>query len=213
MTSGRYLPLLTELDRWQAQAAKDHPGVIPCRAGCTACCHGPFDISIADVALLVDAVSRLPEPAREDVLVRARTHADAVLALAPEWSAPYDIRAIGDDRFDRLSDALATLPCPLLDQEGRCTIYDARPAVCRLMGLALINEHDDVIDNSCPIQDDFPTYRDLAPQFFALDAWEDSEASCRAAAAVQLTADAEAAGYETTIAMALMAWPIEPRHP
>ena len=150
---------------------------------------------------------------RQDVLARARTHADAVLALAPDWSAPYDIRAIGDDRFDRLSDALATLPCPLLDQEGRCTIYDARPAVCRLMGLALINEHDDVIDNSCPIQDDFPTYRDLAPQFFALDAWEDSEASCRAAAAVQLTADAEAAGYETTIAMALMAWPIEPRHP
>lgn len=210
MTPGRYLPLLAELDRWQAQAASDHPGVIPCRAGCTACCHGPFDISIADVAALIDAVANLPQSTRHEILARASAQAAAVRALEPEWTAPYDIRTIGDERFDRLSDALAALPCPLLDDAERCLVYHARPAVCRLMGLGLVNERQDVIDNSCPIQEDFPSYRALEPQYFALDAWEDAEESCRRAAAVQLAADSAAAEYETTVAMALLAWPIRP---
>jgi len=210
MTPGRYLPLLAELDRWQARTDSEHPGTIPCRAGCSACCHGPFDISIADVAALVDAVRLLPDTTRERVLATAREQADAMRALEPDWPHPYDIRAIGDDRFDRLSDAFAALPCPLLDRAGHCSVYHARPAVCRLMGLGLVNEYGDVIDNACPIQDDFPTYRDLSPQFFALAAWEDAEESCRRDAAVQLAADQDAAGYETTIAMALSTWPTLP---
>ncbi|HEX5004056.1 MAG TPA: hypothetical protein VFV65_02005, partial [Gemmatimonadales bacterium] len=67
----RYQALLGTLDRWAAEVRRRHPGVVPCRAGCTACCHGPFDITVADALLLREAVAGLPADARTALLARA----------------------------------------------------------------------------------------------------------------------------------------------
>ncbi|MGH7536460.1 MAG: hypothetical protein ACREMG_12905 [Gemmatimonadales bacterium] len=56
-----YSLLLERLTEWFEEGRRQHPGVVPCRAGCTACCHGPFDISVADAELLREAVGRLPD--------------------------------------------------------------------------------------------------------------------------------------------------------
>lgn len=206
----RYLPLLEQFDRWQADARARHPGVIPCRTGCTACCNGPFDISIADVALLTDAVAALPEPVRAGVLDRSRAHLRQMLAIEPTWAAPWDIRAIGEGRFDRISDALADLPCPLLDEAGACLIYHDRPMICRLMGLGLVTEHDDVIENGCPIQEQFPAYEALPPAPFPLEAWEEQEDRAKRDAAARY-GSSDLVEFETTIAAAISAGsPAEP---
>jgi Fe-S-cluster containining protein len=202
----RYLPILAELDRWQARAHEKHPGVIPCRTGCSACCHGPFDISVADVALLADAVASLPEPIRRQVRRGAAAQLARMTALEPDWAAPYDIATIGDARFDRISDTLADLPCPLLDELGACRIYPDRPMICRLMGLGLVSEVGDVIENGCPIQDRFPPYAALGPEPFPLDTWEMAEAEAKSAAAERLFGDAAFSEYETAIAAAITIW-------
>ena len=199
----RYLPLLEQLDRWQADARIRHPGVIPCRTGCSACCHGPFDISIADVALIAEAVALLPADVRAEVVERARSQLAAMQAIEPQWAAPFDIGAIGEARFDRVSDELAELPCPMLDQAGACLIYHDRPMICRLMGLGLVTERGDVIENGCPIQERFPAYERLEPQPFPLEAWESDEDEARADAAIRL-GDAGLLDYETTIAAAVV---------
>lgn len=60
-----YRALLPILDRWfMTGSAHAGPGVVPCRAGCTACCLGPFDISPADARLV--ALAALPCPALGD---------------------------------------------------------------------------------------------------------------------------------------------------
>ena len=199
----RYLPLLEQFDRWQADTRTRHPGVIPCRTGCSACCHGPFDISIADVALVAEAVTLLPAEVRAGVLDRARSQVAAMQAIEPGWEAPFDIGAIGEARFDRISDELEELPCPLLDQAGGCLIYHDRPMICRLMGLGLITERGDVIENGCPIQERFPAYERLAPQPFPLEAWEVDEDEVKAGAAKRL-GDGGLVEYETTIAAAIV---------
>lgn len=200
----RYLPLLQQFDRWQADARARHPGVIPCRAGCTACCDGPFDISIADVLLVREAVAALPEHLRAPMVARARAQVAQMTALEPGWTAPWDIRTIGDARFDRISDALADLPCPALDDTGACLIYHARPMICRLMGLGLVTESGDVIENGCPIQDRFPAYRDLPAAAFPLEAWEMREEVAKRDAAARLGSD-DLVEFETTIAAAIAA--------
>ncbi len=96
----RYRILLESLDAWHATARHRQPGVIPCRLGCTACCHGPFDISVADVLLLRDTVNELPAARREAVTARATAAAARQRALAPDWEAPHDVRALGEARFD-----------------------------------------------------------------------------------------------------------------
>ena len=201
-----YLPLLQELDQWQAEARREHPGVIPCRQGCSACCHGPFDISVADVALLVEAVTRLPDPVRRGVVAKAHEQVGAMLAIVPDWQPPYAIDAIGDDRFDELSDALETVPCPLLDAAGGCLAYERRPMLCRLIGLGLAAESGAVIENACPIQHRHPDYAALPPRPFRLDAFERDEERLKRAAAKRLFDGEDGSSYETTVAGAIVAW-------
>jgi Fe-S-cluster containining protein len=203
----RYLPLLDQLDDWQARARADHPGVIPCRPGCSACCRGPFDIQAADALLVLEAVAALPPAIRQEVRAQAARQVASMRALVPGWSAPYDIRAIGDEAFDAVSDALADQPCPCLDDDGRCVIYSSRPLVCRLTGLGMVTESGFTIDNACPIRTDYPAYARLAPRPFPLEAAEPAEVAANQAAALALFGDPAEAGFETTIAGAVAGVP------
>lgn len=198
-----YPELLTTLDRWFAATDAQYPGVIPCRSGCTACCQGPFDISVADVVMVRDAVRRLPAIVRQGVEERSRRIAEQIRRLEPGWSEPWDIGAIGDDRFDRISETLADVPCPMLDESGGCVIYASRPLICRWMGLGFVAEDGRSIDNGCPIQEEFPAYAALPLQPFALEPFETREAVCLEDAAVALFGDENMSEYETTMAFVL----------
>jgi Fe-S-cluster containining protein len=200
----RYLPLLEKLDQWQADAREAHPGIIPCRSGCSACCRGPFDISVADALVVIGGIDRLSEPVRAQVAERARDAVDRMRRVVPEWTAPYAVHSIGEEAFDRVSDALADLPCPLLDAEGRCLVYAERPMVCRMIGVGMVTESDLVIENACPIQEQFPAYAALEPIGFPLESTETEEDLARLAAARQLFGDPAMADFETTVAGAVL---------
>ncbi len=183
-----------------------HPGVFPCRSGCTACCEGPFDISVADAAMVALAVRRLEPTVRAGVVARAEVQVASMNRLEPSWKAPYDVAAIGEARFDQLTDDLAREPCPALDDQGACTIYEHRPFVCRVMGLGMVIESGDVIENGCPIQDQFPAYAALPAEPFPLEEFEAGEDEAKVAAALVLFGDESRGNYETTIAAAITTW-------
>jgi len=164
-----YTNLLAELDAWFSFGiAAAGPGVVPCSAGCTACCHGPFDISPADAALVAEGVSLLPPEQREAMLTAARAQVARYAEVMPGWEHPWNVTALGEEQFDLVSEALAELPCPALSEGGACRIYAHRPATCRLMGLALVTPEGEVLENACPIQADFPDYEALTPTPFDL---------------------------------------------
>jgi Fe-S-cluster containining protein len=157
-------------------------GVIPCGAGCSACCHGPFDISAADARLLAAGVERLPPEARPEVARRAAALVERVRALEPGFGPPWDVDAIPEERFDAICEALAGEPCPLLDAEGRCRVYADRPLICRMIGLPMATPAGRTLANECPIRERFPVYARLAPQPFPLEDLEDVEIElCREA--------------------------------
>jgi Fe-S-cluster containining protein len=177
--------------------------VVPCARGCSACCHGPFDISIADAELLRSAVLALPDADRGEVEWRAAVMLGRMAALEPAWHAPYAVADLGEEPFDRLTERLALEPCPLLDDAGGCRVYADRPLVCRLIGLPMITSTARVIENACPIQQQFPVYAALAPTPFDLEQFEEEEADCLREAAVRRFGDPAAAEFETTIAAAV----------
>lgn len=199
-----YPSLLAGLDAWQAEARERNPGVIPCRPGCSACCHGPFDISVADALLVRDGVRALEPGARAGLRQRAESQIVAMKRMEPGFEAPWDIGTLGEEKFDALVEAFEEAPCPALDPAGACMIYQHRPMICRMMGLGLETPDGHVIENACPIQSEFPEYESLPPQLFDLEAWEDGEEGALTGAAQRLFGGVERANYETTVAGAIL---------
>jgi Fe-S-cluster containining protein len=94
-------------------AAAPDVGTLACRAGCTWCCYFTVDVRAAEVFRILDFVEQfftLEEKARIDAEVRANSA---------------ELRKLGErERVTR------NVKCPFLN-EGRCTVYDARPQSCR----------------------------------------------------------------------------------
>jgi Fe-S-cluster containining protein len=168
-----YRALQSELDAWfEHGVAAAGPEVVLCRRGCSACCLGPFDISPADARLVAGAVNRLDPATRSLVQLRAIDQVGQYAELAPGWHAPWDVQALGDYRFDRVSDTLAQLPCPALGDDGACVVYEDRPANCRMIGLAMLTPEGGTLDNACPILHTSERYAALDPTLFDLERFE-----------------------------------------
>jgi Fe-S-cluster containining protein len=202
--AGRYRELLERLDQWFEDGRRRAQGRVPCRKGCSACCYGPFDVSVADVELLLEGLRRLPPDEQVEVRRRARALVDRMEALEPGWRAPHAVLDLGDQRFDRLCETLADQPCPLLDDAGRCRIYPDRPMICRLIGLSMVTPAGRVIENACPIQPQFPGYSDLPPLPFDLEELEAAELECLQGAARRVLGDSTRYDFETTISAAIV---------
>lgn len=122
----------------------------------------------------------------------------------PSFQFPWDVSRLDEARFDALVEAQADASCPALGSRGECLIYESRPMVCRMMGLGMQTGNGAVLENACPIQEDFPAYRDLPPQAFDLEGWETEETTALRFAAGTLFADEAHTEYETTIAGAIL---------
>jgi Fe-S-cluster containining protein len=95
---------------------------IPCRRGCSACCYDIAWTIRAEVDELAERIRSWPTSQRERVLEGLRAWAAGMRAagLDPDHKFP-DVRA-----YHR-----ARLRCPLLGDDGACTVYDIRPLSCR----------------------------------------------------------------------------------
>jgi len=81
---------------------------IRCAPGCGDCCHQSFRVSALEGELLREGLAALAPAVRDDILARAA-------AWQPE----------------------RRMPCPVLDEQARCRLYDHRPRICRKYGIPL----------------------------------------------------------------------------
>lgn len=81
---------------------------IECRAGCSDCCRQRFTIPTIEAELLLEGLDAADADRRAAIVARAHAHHPAQ----------------GD-------------PCPVLDDDGRCSLYEHRPRICRKYGIPL----------------------------------------------------------------------------
>lgn len=96
------------IDRDVAAFTDRHRAAINCRPGCGECCHQTFRVSQVEGALLSEGLALLSQSQRREVVARAR-------AYRPDQG----------------------LPCPLLTDDQRCSMYQHRPRICRKYGVPL----------------------------------------------------------------------------
>jgi Fe-S-cluster containining protein len=110
---GEYQALVAKVAAFTDATALRRKDDLTCSAGCSSCCHAWLTVSAVEADQLRGGLLALP--ADERAVVRARGQAE----LAREASGEREAR------------------CALLDESGRCVVYDARPLVCRTQGHAL----------------------------------------------------------------------------
>lgn len=84
-----------------------------CVAGCAWCCYQLVAVTRAELEMVMEAVAARPARVRAAIAARARDAAARGAGLDPRrWWA-------------------AHIPCPLLGEDGLCTVHPARPLACR----------------------------------------------------------------------------------
>lgn len=147
-------------DHWFARASAALVGPIPCRAGCSHCCVGPFPITILDVQTLQEGLERLPPSSKTLIERSASEQVRAAEAAFPQLiNAPF-LDNWPDSDIDRLVTQFGTTPCPALSEDGLCRVYAHRPLTCRSMGIP--TETAGTVQGACQVQTFVPVLR-LSP--------------------------------------------------
>jgi Fe-S-cluster containining protein len=135
----RYNQLLEEVDRWFAACQAEHPGLISCGHGCSACCRGLFDITILDALYLKQGFDLLPVDEQEGVLRKSTDRLSLLSSLYPEFVSPWILNRIPEEQWETMMPEEDDTPCVLLSEDGACLVYAHRPMTCRLNGIPLVD--------------------------------------------------------------------------
>ena len=100
----------------EAAGRADARYAFACRAGCWFCCTTPVAVTVFEAAMLKSAIMALPEVEQRAIWDRLQAHVaaqDQALAAADAGRVTFQRR------------------CPLLSDEGTCSVYEGRPLACR----------------------------------------------------------------------------------
>lgn len=143
----QYWQLLAAVDAWFARCQPLLGSGSACRR-CAECCRGLFDITLLDAALLRQGFDRLPTTTREKVLAKVRPILVRLQERFPGFDQPYLLSKLPTAQLPLAGEE--ETPCPLLDDAGRCLLYEHRPLTCRLYGLPHIDLSGEVfLDEWC----------------------------------------------------------------
>jgi Fe-S-cluster containining protein len=111
--------LTAKVDGFFARVADRHGTDMQCQTGCSDCCHVRLTVTAVEAAAIRAHAAALPHSVRRQLVGGApRREAETV--------SPPDTASDNRDAH-----------CAALDAGGRCTIYEARPLVCRSHGVPI----------------------------------------------------------------------------
>ena len=96
---------------------------IQCRRGCSQCCSQIFNITQVDAFVIGEHVKTLPLDKQKELKQKAKEYLQEKERKNLNINAEYSVTP--------------KIPCPALGDEGECTIYEARPVVCRRFGMPM----------------------------------------------------------------------------
>jgi Fe-S-cluster containining protein len=125
MASDDYRKILERADAHFASVMESQPANLQCGAGCSLCCYGLFEIGSGDVPVIAEGLEKM-HPARRKKVIRRALELEQI-----------NLRESSPEEKEAYFERTQSTPCPNLDEEGLCMMYEHRPLVCRTFGLPL----------------------------------------------------------------------------
>lgn len=149
--------LFDKTARWFERSKASLVGHLPCRQGCSGCCVGIFPVTILDQQEIQRGLRALPETPRNRINRTAAEQVSALTVAVPRLKKTPFIDQWSDEEIDRVGERFETWPCPALEQDGTCGLYEFRPLACRSMG---IPQDDGLsVSGACAVQVAVPLIR------------------------------------------------------
>jgi Fe-S-cluster containining protein len=167
----------TQAMAWDAEFARvagRFADRMQCRRGCSSCCSQMFPISLLEAAVVGAAVMQLPARDRERLQAAARAYLSEARRRGL-MTAPDD-----ETVLPRTGERLT---CPAL-QDDACTLYGARPLICRKWGIPVFDPAKPDRLHACELNfrngEAIDSAGLVAPQRALLDDWAAVKAGLRA---------------------------------
>lgn len=149
--------LFEKTARWFERSQASLLGNLPCQQGCSQCCVGLFPVTILDRQEIQRGLRTLSDTHRNRIERTAAEQATALTVAAPRLNTSRFIDRWPEGDVDRIIERFDTWPCPALEQDGTCGLYEFRPLVCRSMG---VPQDDGVcVNGACAVQTAVPLIR------------------------------------------------------
>lgn len=149
--------LFEKTARWFERVNASLLESLPCSQGCSGCCVGLFPVTILDRREIQRGLRRLPDGQRKRIERTAAEQVTALTVAAPRLSTNRFIDQWMEEDIDQVIERFETWPCPALEVDGTCGLYEFRPLVCRSMG---VPEDDGVrVNGACAVQTAVPLIR------------------------------------------------------
>lgn len=130
----RYEAQRAEADALFASVRAKYPDLVVCREKCSSCCHALFDLTLVEAMYLNRAFRERFAGAERFRLMDTAGTVDRHIAKIKR-KVFQDSKA-GKDTNEILAEVAAvSVRCPLLGDDDRCLMYEARPITCRLYGV------------------------------------------------------------------------------
>ncbi|HWV45146.1 MAG TPA: YkgJ family cysteine cluster protein [Nitrospira sp.] len=149
--------LFEKTARWFERVNASLLESLPCTQGCSDCCVGLFPVTILDRWEIQRGLRSLADEHRKRIERTAAEQIAMLMIAAPQLRTNRFIDQWKEKDIDRVSEQFQTWPCPALEVDGTCGLYEFRPLVCRSMG---VPQDDGVLVNgACAVQTAVPLIR------------------------------------------------------
>ncbi|HJA78709.1 YkgJ family cysteine cluster protein [uncultured Desulfovibrio sp.] len=131
----QYEALRAQTDAVFATVRSQFPQCVTCKEGCSDCCHALFDLSLVEAMYLNRAFQAHfgYGPERSAILERASETDRQLTRLKRDL---FREEKAGKSAEDIMAEAARVKSrCPLLGEDDRCLLYEARPITCRIYGV------------------------------------------------------------------------------
>ncbi len=130
---------------------------LPCTQGCSGCCVGLFPVTILDRREIQRGLRSLADERRNRIEQTAAAQVTALTVAASQLSTNRFIDQWTEKDIDRVIERFETWPCPALESDGTCGLYEFRPLVCRSMGVP--QDDGALVSGACAVQTAVPLIR------------------------------------------------------